>query len=52
MFCFFIQDGYPDISVLHNYPEEQNLRNENMKEIEEEWGKFINQLKQEGRYKE
>ena len=49
---FFIQDGYPDISVLHNYPEEQNLRDENMQEIEEEWGKFIDQLKQEGRYKE
>ena len=49
---FFIQDGYPDISVLHNYPEEQKHRDENMKEIEKEWNKFINQLKKEDRYKE
>ena len=47
---FFLIDGYPDVSVLSNPQESQELRNENMQKIASEWSRFINQLKKEGRY--
>ena len=47
---FFLLDGYPDVSVLTNPQESQSLRDENMKKIDSEWSKFINQLKKEERY--
>lgn len=48
---FYIQDGYPKMSDYYNDPDEQKIRDENMKKIGNEWNKFINQLKQEDRCK-
>jgi hypothetical protein len=49
---FYLKDGYPDVSVLQNSAEHQNRRDENMAEIKDEWDKFINRIKLEGRYRE
>jgi hypothetical protein len=48
---YFLRDGYPDTSVLMNPQKAQELRDENMRKIADEWNKFIEQLKKEGRYK-
>jgi hypothetical protein len=48
---YFLKDGYPAISVLSNPQQAQELRDENMKKIANEWNKFIEQLKKEERYR-
>lgn len=48
---FFIKDGYPVISVLKNDKTIQQTRDENMQAIAEEWDKFIQYLKDAGKYK-
>ncbi|MDR1525312.1 MAG: hypothetical protein LBS79_08700 [Tannerella sp.] len=49
---YFLKDGYPAISVLSNPQRVQELRDENMRKIANEWNKFIEQLKKEERYKD
>jgi hypothetical protein len=50
---YFLMVGYPfDVSVLPNPQETQESRDENMKQIANEWNKFVEQLKAEGRYRE
>ncbi|MDR2776362.1 MAG: hypothetical protein LBC19_16815 [Tannerella sp.] len=47
---FYLNDGYPDVSVLQNKTEHQNRRDENMAEIRDEWDKFIARLKLEDKW--
>jgi hypothetical protein len=48
---YYLMDGYPEISIMTNSQEAQELRDENMQKIASEWRKFIEQLKKEDRYK-
>ncbi|GHT30770.1 hypothetical protein AGMMS49574_11230 [Bacteroidia bacterium] len=48
---FYIKDGYPNIRNWSNSEDLQRVRDENMKKIEPEWNKFIQQVKAEGKYK-
>jgi hypothetical protein len=49
---FYLADGYPmDVSVLLDAKETQDLRDENMRQITNEWSRFIAQLKIEGKYR-
>jgi hypothetical protein len=47
---FFLTDGYPAASVLPDPQKAQAERDENMIKIADEWNKFLDQLKLEGRY--
>jgi hypothetical protein len=65
---FYLADGYPDLAAAKNryldyglntsdeayelYFNTQKIRNENMKVIEAEWNKFIDQLKSEDKYRD
>lgn len=42
---FYINDGYPDISVLKPQKEIQDKRDDNVQAIANEWDKFISYLK-------
>ncbi|GHT58645.1 hypothetical protein AGMMS50239_03580 [Bacteroidia bacterium] len=47
---FYLADGYPvNVSVLPKPQEAQKKRDENMREIANEWNKFIEQMKAESK---
>jgi hypothetical protein len=49
---YYLADGYPaDVSVFQYPQKAQEERDENRRRITNEWNKFIEQLKKEGRYK-
>jgi hypothetical protein len=49
---YFLADGYPtDMSGFREPQKAQEERDENMRRIADEWNKFIDQMKKEGRYK-
>jgi hypothetical protein len=59
---YYILDGYPAINEGNNWPDRngtltsnneiiQQIRDENMKEIESEWNIFISLLKENGKLK-
>jgi hypothetical protein len=48
---FYLKDGYPDASVLQNGEAAQAERDENMRKIAAEWNRFIELMKNEGRYR-
>jgi hypothetical protein len=48
---FYLKDGYPDVSVLHDSARQQSLRDANMAGIQREWERFTNCLKAENRWK-
>jgi hypothetical protein len=49
---FFLADGYPEASVLPDPQKAQEERDENKRKIANEWNKFVNRLKLEGKYQE
>jgi hypothetical protein len=44
---FYLTDGYPDASVLPDPQKAQAERDENMRQIANEWSRFIDRLNQE-----
>ena len=48
---FYINDGYPEISVLKPQDKIQKARDKNMQAIANEWGKFIRYMKKVNKYK-
>jgi hypothetical protein len=46
---YFLADGYPEVSVLHDPQKAQAERDENMNRIAVEWSRFCNLLKSEGK---
>jgi len=48
---FYLADGYPQWDWLTKDHPVQIMRDENMKKIEPEWTRFIEQLKKEGKYR-
>jgi hypothetical protein len=49
---FYLVDGYPiDVSVLPDPQKARETRDGNAKKIEPEWNRFVDWMKQEGRYK-
>jgi hypothetical protein len=50
---FYLADGYPmDASVLQNPQEARDIRDENRRQIANEWNRFIAQMKLEGKYRQ
>jgi hypothetical protein len=49
---YFLKDGYPDAATIPDKAGIQEIRDENMKKIERQWKRFIEKLKEEGKYKE
>ena len=48
---FYINDGYPEISVLKPQDKIQEERDKNMQAIADEWSKFIRHMKKVNKYK-
>ncbi|MDR0575698.1 MAG: hypothetical protein LBG96_17045 [Tannerella sp.] len=46
---FYLMDGYPAVSVLSNPQKAQAERDENMRKIADEWRRFLDRLKLEGK---
>jgi hypothetical protein len=47
---FFLTDGYPEASVLPDMQKAQAERDDNMRKIANEWSRFLDRLKLEGKY--